>query len=729
MTWLFSATILLGSCLLFLVQPMCAKKLLPHLGGTPAVWTTCMVFFQAGLLLGYAVAHFLPRWLGIKGSSVLYVVALALTFLFLPIQFPDEIEPDRHPILWLLMTLTLNVGLPFVLLAAAAPLLQRLYADENVHRQSTTLQDRRPVRDPYFLYAASNLGSFIGLGLFPFVVEPFWSMTYLSAAWRYGGLVLAMVMFFCLPPHTVFALPSPPQTLPPGGWLRARWIVLAMIPSSLLLSVTTYATTDIAAIPLLWLIPMAIYLLTFILAFAGKPLIPRVLLLRWLPLVVLVVVILLLCERPDPMLLVLVLHLFGFFWLAMVCHGELSRTRPVFDHLTTFYLCLAIGGVLGGILNALVAPFVFLELTEYPLMIVLACCVAHETVGRPTLADAKWVLGIGGLSVLLVFAFQSRWFGVPAWPLSVAAMFGVPLILCYTTQAAPTRFAMCMAVVLLASWFNHGVHGPSAYRERSWFGIHRVTSIKGFTRLVHGNTVHGQQDETRRDEPLVYYGKEGPAGDIFQSLADDPRLQHVGVVGLGAGSLAAYARQGQAWTFFEIDPSVERIAENSKLFTFITDARKRKTDIVIDVGDARLRLKKSAQKFGVLVVDAFGSDAIPMHLLTREAMQIYLDRLEPTGVLAFHISNRYVDLEPVLANLALDAQPPLVCRINDRRKLSADAAKEGVWVSVWVIIARNEADLAPILERPSWQPARPRPELKAWTDDSSNLLRVFRFGG
>lgn len=716
MTWRFSIAILLGSCLLFLVQPMCAKMLLPHLGGTPAVWTTCMVFFQAGLLAGYAYAHYLPKWIGLHIHAFLHVTGLVLTFLLLPIRFPDEVTSEWPPVLWLLMTLTVNVGLPFVLLAAGAPLLQQWFV----------CQTRASPRDPYFLYAASNLGSFVALGLFPFVLEPFVSLPELSECWRFGFLALAILTALCVPlgKH----IPGGQGTSLLSLRLRGRWVVLAMIPSSLLLSVTTYATTDIAAIPLLWLVPMAIYLLTFILAFAGKPLIPRALLLRWMPLVVLVIVILLLCERPDPMLLVLALHLVAFFWLAMVCHGELARTRPEPADLTTFYLCLAIGGVLGGVFNAIVAPLVFSDLIEYPLMIVLACYFAHESSARPTRADALWTLALGGLTVLLVVVMQSKGFGVPPGPLGVAAMFGVPLLLSYTTQAVPTRFALCLAAVLLASWFYHGVHGPAAYRERSWFGIHRVTTIDGFTRLVHGNTVHGQQDQTRREEPLVYYGKDGPAGDIFQSLADDPRMKQVGVVGLGAGSLAAYARAGQEWTFFEIDPSVVRIAENPKLFTFLHDARRR-AHIDIDVGDARLRLKKSAQKFGLLVVDAFGSDAIPMHLLTREAMQIYLDHLERNGVLAFHISNRYVDLEPVLANLALDAKPALACRINDRRKLPADADKEGVWVSAWVIVARQDADLEPILARPSWQRARARLDLKAWTDDSSNLLRVFRFGG
>jgi hypothetical protein len=305
-------------------------------------------------------------------------------------------------------------------------------------------------------------------------------------------------------------------------------------------------------------------------------------------------------------------------------------------------------------------------------------------------------------------------------------MFGLPLVVCYAAKDQPARFALCLGAVLLAAGLYHGVSGAPAYRERSFFGIHRVTESNGFRRLVHGNTVHGQQslDPEQRRRPLTYYSTTGPIGGVFRALQDDPRLRRVGVVGLGTGSLAAYSQPGQEWTFFEIDPSVKRIAENPKLFTFLHDAE---GTIQIDLGDARLRLQKSKQTFGLLIVDAFGSDAIPMHLLTREAFAVYLDRLEPTGILAFHVSNRYVDLEPVLANLAADVNPPGVAYYRRHRALSDEERDQGIMPSDWLVFARRKEDLPSSLRMGAWFPARPRPEWQVWTDDASNLFQVFRW--
>jgi hypothetical protein len=714
MTYLYRGTILLSACLLFLVQPMCAKMLLPLLGGTPAVWNTCMVFFQAGLLAGYAYAHLLPRRLGLGWHALMHLALLIAAYFTLPIRLPDEVREGWHPVFFLLASLTLSAGLPLVLLAACAPLVQRWFVA------------KYPARDPYFLYAASNLGSFLALGLFPFVLEPFWTLPQQSEVWKFGYLALTALLAFCVPLRINQPEAQATGTLAPLLALRAnervRWVVLAMIPSSLLLSVTTHLTTDVAAIPLLWLIPLGLYLLTFVLVFSRRQWIPRPVLLRWLPLVVIVALIVMLSEATYPMPLVMGLHLLGFFWLAMVCHGELSRTRPAAQHLTDFYLWLALGGVLGGALNALVAPLLFPGHYEYPLMIVLACVFGMNHAARPTRYDCQWAAGIGAVTVVLVLMFQVDWLlPLDPGPVSVAAMFGFPLVLCYAMQQQPARFALSIAAVLLASGLYHGVYGASAYRERSYFGIHRVTKIDGFHRLIHGNTVHGQQslDPHKRQLPLTYYSTSGPIGEVFRALRDDPRLRKVGIVGLGTGTLAAYSQPGQDWTFFEIDPSVKRIAENPNLFTYLRDAQ---GTLHIDLGDARLRLRKTTQKFGLLVVDAFGSDAIPVHLLTREALEVYLDHLEPNGILAFHISNRYVDLEPVLANLAADAAPPYVIYVRQHRPTDAEI-NEGVMPSDWLVLARHADDLRFL----HWQPAKARPDLKVWTDDSSNLFQVFRW--
>jgi hypothetical protein len=711
MTWLYSGTILLSSCLLFLVQPMCAKMLLPLVGGTPMAWNTCMVFFQAGLLCGYAYAHAVPSRMGTNWHALLHLGLLLVAYFLLPIRLPSEMPEGWHPVAWLLASLTLSVGLPFVLLAAGAPLIQRWFVT------------RYPQRDPYFLYAASNFGSFLALGLFPFVLEPYWPWPTQSEIWKFGFLAMTALLAFCVPMRIrqPIALVNAPAPQLPFGWQHIRWIVLAMVPSSLLLSVTTHLTTDVAAIPLLWLIPMGLYLLTFTIVFAQPQWMPAAALVRWLPLVVIVLLFVMLSEATQPMPLVLGMHLFAFFWLALVCHGELSRTRPAAQHLTIFYLCLALGGVLGGTLNALIAPLLFPGLYEYPLMIILACVFGMNADLRPTRHDWLFAAGLGATTVVLILFFQA--ISLTPGPISVAAMFGVPLIVCYAMNQQARRFTLGLAAILLASGLYHGVYGVSAYRERSYFGIHRVTTIDGFHRLVHGDTIHGQQslDPEKRGLPLAYYSTSGPIGDVFHAFHDDPRLQHVGLVGLGTGSLAAYSQPGQDWTFFEIDPSVKRIAENPKLFTYLRDAHGK---VRIDLGDARLRLKQSQQTFGLLVVDAFGSDAIPVHLLTREALDVYLGHLEPNGILAFHISNHYIDLEPVLANLAADRSYVAYLRQHEP---TAEQKKEGIMASHWLVIARRSEDLPPMLKKNQWQPAKARPDLAVWTDDFSNLFHVFRW--
>jgi hypothetical protein len=545
---------------------------------------------------------------------------------------------------------------------------------------------------------------------------------------------------------------------PAPNWRqRGRWIVLALIPSSLLLSVTTYLTTDIAAIPLLWLIPMALYLVTFTLVFArkapltpnpslvgqafqpdrqagtldlrgrGEGLLPHALFVRWLPLVVIVLIVVFILEATYPMPVVMAIHLVGFFWLAMVCHGELSHSRPPAEHLTDFYLCLALGGVLGGVLNALVAPVLFWGLFEYPLMIALACFFGFGKATQITRADWLWGLGVGAAAAALIVILQTPALARFSQDTRAAVVvLCAALVACYLMQERAMRFALSIAAVLLASAFYQGVQGAPVFRERSYFGIHRVTLVDGMHRLVHGNTVHGQQslDPERRRLPLTYYSIDGPIGEVMTSLKGDARLMHVGVIGLGTGSLAYYADKGQHWTFFEIDPSVMRIAEDPKLFTFLRDGYQRAT-IDIAIGDARVQLKRSTQKFGLLVVDAFGSDAIPVHLLTREALRVYLDRLDADGLIAFHISNQYVDLEPVLANLARDADPPCVAII--RRAAGPPDRSLGIMASDWLVIARNAEDVQRLRDGGRWGRAQTRPNMRVWTDGYSNLWQVFRW--
>jgi spermidine synthase len=746
---LFALTLLVGSGLLFLVQPMCAKMVLPLLGGSPGVWNTCMVFFQAGLLAGYAYAHAGPLWLGTRAHGIVHLGLLLAPLLLLPIALGQQPpDPAGSPVLWLLEALVISAGLPFVMLASNAPLLQRWFAASGHVR----------ARDPYFLYAASNLGSMAGLVGYPFLVEPNFSLTRQSSLWAAGYGVLAFLSFACA---ACFLLPrrgsgtgdgrlqiadrrlnSSLQSAIcnlPSSSSRLSWLVLALVPSSLMLSVTTFLTTDIAAIPLFWVVPLALYLLTFILVFSGNPLIPHGVVLRWLPLVVLALVLVKLTEATEPAGVVLGVHLLGMFWICLACHGELARGRPAAEHLTEYYLWLALGGVLGGMFNALLAPKIFTAIVEYPLMLVAACVLLPRQVAGagPLISEPRerkkvmildvvfpMLLGLG--TVVLIVLGQKL--AVEPGPMSVAVMFMAPMIVSYTFMERPVRFGLGVAAVLLAATLYSGVHGRTVYRARSFFGVHQVTEAEGFRKLVHGNTVHGLQslNPALQAEPLGYYHRNGPIGQLFTAMKDDPRLKRVALIGLGTGAMAAYARPGQHWTFLEIDPEVIRIASReARLFTYLHDAGKA---VDVRLGDGRLSLANSEERFGMIVVDAFNSDSIPVHLLTREALQIYRSRLRPDGILAMHISNRYLDLEPVLANLAQDARPPMECLIRTDRELPERDKQAGRLPALWAVLANSPDDL-PLRRQAAfrWQAARVEPALHVWTDDFSNLFQVFKW--
>jgi hypothetical protein len=735
---LFALTLLLSSGLLFLVQPMVAKMLLPSLGSSPGVWNTCMVFFQAGLLAGYAYAHVLPRWLGPRRHAVVHLLVLGLPFLVLPIAFSDTDPPvGVYPAVWLLWVLLVSVGLPYIVVASCGPLLQRWFARTG----------HPAAGDPYFLYAASNLGSMLALVLYPVVVEPNLALVTQGRLWTAGFALLAVMLVAC----SLFlwrAQPAPAQTARDArsiAWTRRlRWLALAAAPSSLMLSVTTYLTADIASIPLLWVVPIGLYLLSFTLVFARQVLLPHPFMVRWMPLLVVVLVLALLSEATEPAGLLIMLHLLGLFWICMVCHGELARTRPGAEVLTEFYLWLAVGGVGGGLFNTLVAPVVFSTVLEYPLVLVLACLLRPAAPAHvPALSSAAgWrrrrldlllPLMVGLITLALVVAGQSL--DLPPGGLSVAFMFALPAVVCYTFLERPVRFGLGIGALLLASTFYRGVHGRAEYQVRSFFGVHRVTrdAAGRYRYLIHGNTVHGQQslDPQQRDQPLTYYHRKGPIGQFFEVFDGDPRLRRVAIVGLGAGSLAAYAQPGDHWTFFEIDPVVVQIAEDRGKFTYLQDARRRLGDsgqIDVVVGDARLTLQKSRETFGLIIIDAFSSDAIPLHLLTREALRIYQSRLSADGILALNISNRFLDLTAAVASLAQDARPPMTCLV--REDLVPRDLQPGQSLSIWGVLVGSRANAEKLTAaRQRWEIMVQPPGTPVWTDDFSNVLEMIRWGG
>ncbi len=763
---LYTLTLFLAALLTFSVQPLVARMVLPYFGGSASVWNTCVLFFQFGLLTGYAYSHFGPRLLGVRGHKILHLVLMGIALIFLPLSIPIPSLSVSFPIaLQLLGILLLQVGLPFFLVTTTAPLAQHWFS----------LSTHRKAHDPYFLYAASNLGSLLALALYPAFLEPNYTLPSQSWIWAgsYGLLILLIGMCALLsanrnvnPPLIYSSNDSRPEAQAnghsksdnqptngssPSGrstevslFRRLHWVTLAFVPSSLMLSVTTYLSTDIAPMPLLWVTPLAIYLFTFILAFSKFPHLPVV---RITPIAILIVTLLLLSESTEPLFLVMGIHLGGLFVIALMCHGELAELRPHTKNLTEFYVWIALGGMLGGMFNSLIAPLIFKNISEYPIALILACLLwpgrnpknrnlpnsvknfAYQDLlpglGLAVLTLAI-VVSIPNLQILMAYVLPDYSFDDPH-NLRRAAFFGLPIFICYVMQDRPVRFALGVAGLFLALAFDSGIYGKVEFGERTFFGVHRVTiDSKGkFRRLYHGNTIHGQQflDPKRQGEPLTYYHRKGPIGGIFLQLKKSKiQVNKVGLVGLGVGSLAAYAEPGQDWTFYEIDPVVRDIATNPEFFTFLQNS-KAKTEIII--GDARLSLTKTPDKYDVMVIDAFNSDSLPIHLLTKEALALYLEHLQPDGIIAFHISNRYLNLEPVLAALANDAN--LLCYSRQDLRKSNTEEEEGKFPSHWIMMGKDCPPIRKVARRKLWFQIKKSDSKYLWTDNYSNVLNIYKW--
>jgi len=842
-TTLFAITLFWSAALLFWVEPMVGKLVLPQLGGAPAVWNTCMVFFQAMLLAGYAAAHWLTGRLSPRAQLVTHLALLLVALATLPITLNESAAaPWQHwPTAWLLLQLLVKVGPAFFVLALTTPLLQRWFA----------ASAQADARDPYFLYAASNLGSFVALLGYPLFIELNWPLREQAWLWMAAFIAMPLLVLACGAKNARagdLQSPSAPAAAEPSGDCkspalsrRLHWAVCAAVPSSLLLGVTTYITTDIASMPLLWVLPLALYLLTFVFVFARRQFFSARLLSRALPIGALALAYQMCAGLSEPAWLVMGLHLVVFFIAAMVCHARLAADRPEPEHLTEFYLWMSLGGVLGGLFNTLLAPVLFNSVVEYPLALMAACWLRLEATRATVQRDAPMAaavlphpnplpLGEGtatstrratehassnpALTAFLPLpAGEGRGEGesvrkptapIPTsdllWPVCLAVLtaalaaflpptklvpnqiqsvviFGLPLLLCFLLVDVPRRFALGLGAVFLGSAFFTGGFGKTLHVERNFFGVTRVTlSPNGDARqIVHGRTIHGRQflDAARSAEPLTFYHRDGPLGDVFKvfeaartnvAAAPSPRpsppvgarektaraggfqpppteplqpsvssqptdggwkppARHVGVIGLGAGSMAAYARAGERWTFYDIDPSVLRIAQNTNYFTYL--ARSAATETRLVEGDARLRLREAADGgYDLLVLDAFSSDAIPVHLITREALELYLRKLAPGGMLAFHISNRYLDLEPVLANLAQELR--LVALGCDDMSLTEAEFATGREQAHWVVMARSAEDLAGFQRRTRWSPLEGKPSVGVWTDDFSSPLRVIQ---
>lgn len=724
MVSIYTLTIFLSSTLLFLIQPMFGKMLLPLLGSSPNVWNTCMFFFQGVLLLGYLYAHKSVSFFGINKQSKLHLLILVLPLFLLPIMIPSSWSPgvEKNPILALIGLMIMTVGLPFFALSTSAPLLQKWFSHTN-HQNAN---------NPYFLYVASNLGSLIALISYPFLIEPNLSVVDQGRLWMVLYWILCGLIFFCAKEfwkakenHEDIKA----EKIIEISWsVKIKWLILSFIPSSLLLGVTTYLTTDIATVPLLWILPLILYLLTFIIVFSEKPIFSHELMIKAMPFLIISILFQLITAETKNIFLTILIHLFSFFVCSMVCHGELVKLKPNVKHLTAFYLWMSIGGFFGGLFNSIIAPIIFQSVYEYPLAIVLAC-FAIPRLNKKESAGAKYLDFI--IPIFIFFFIFGLTIYLPKLKLGSAMLenlilFGIPAILALIFSSRSVRFGLSVGAIILGCGFYANKDEKLLYISRSFFGVNKVTLSKdgNYHYLIHGRTKHGAQglNASTEHEPLTYYFKTGPIGQYLQSKNLLNEKSKIGVIGLGAGSLIEYAKPGQEWRFYEIDPVVLKIAEDKEYFTFLSNA---KTNYDVILGDGRLSLNKEpGNKYDLIVIDAFSSDSIPAHLLTKEMMKIYLSKLRFTGVLAFHISNHFLDLEPVLSALSKDAN--LFGLIQYDLNTTAAEIKQKKDGSVWVLLSRDREYIGEVINDERWKPLADK-TVRIWTDDFSNIFSVMRW--
>jgi hypothetical protein len=723
-TCVFTAAILLSAWLLFVLQLITAKMLLPIFGGAPSVWNTCMVFFQAGLLAAYGYAHFASSRLGVRRHIPLHLLLMLVPTLTLPIivpAFTQDVDSNR-PILRLLGLLTVMVGGPFFALATTSPLLQRWFAASG-HRRA---------HDPYFLYAASNAGSLLGLLGYVAFIEPGMTLTQQSRWWSAGYLLLVASIFFCgwIAWNGRRSVEAPKMNdiesaEPISRRQILRWLGLSFVPSSLMLAATTYLSTEIAPMPLLWVAPLALYLTTFIVAFAGLPRWFDSMLVWLLPLALAVETRLILAPIGHSVAARLGLHLALFGVVSLCCHRDLALRRPPVQHLTAFYLWVALGGVLGGVFNAILAPILFDRFWEFPAAIVLAALLMRPAFNRPSslFSRAGWLMVF--IPMLLLTTPAADWSGLP-----LSRRFSLAACLALFCLNPPHRFALALALVFAVGMDQSEDQDSVVVRSRNFFGMLTVRDnpIEKTRRLQHGATTHGMQlrgpDPQSWRTPTMYYYPTGPIGQVFAAFKGTSVVNRVGVVGLGVGSIACYGKPGDDFTFFEINPEVARLAEDPTYFTHLRDCP---ASVRVVLGDARRSLaNEPSGKFGLLILDAFSGDAVPVHLLTREAFGLYRDRLEHGGVVAVHVSNRYLDLESVVAASAKASGLIALSRIETVADVPFEDAKLGRTVSQWMVLARTDDELSRLTKLFGWRIADERSDVYAWTDDYSDLWSARR---
>jgi len=724
---LFILTIVTGSFLLFLTQPMIARMALPRVGGSPSIWNSAMLVYQLLLLGGYAYAHWLAR-LKPRVQVGIHIILLGLAAFWLPIGLAAmSPSPDSEPALWVPLFLIASIGPLFFIVSSQAPLMQRWYALESSRGE------------PYTLYAASNLGSFAGLLSYPLIVEPTMGLEQQSWLWTFLYVFLVLLVAACaltVPGKAVETLPEEAGPAPTRRQML-HWIILAAIPSGLMLSTTTHLTTDIVAIPLLWVLPLGLYLLSFVIAFAARRGFANFITVV-APLVILIAGGLAFSDGTRNPLFSATLGLALLFVIAVALHSEMFRLRPAVSHLTRFYLAMSVGGVIGGFFCAIMAPLLFDWAYEHPLLIVAAALVCPQYALVPWPKSARILaFALPAFAFILSYATAAHLLANLIGNADVAKVLGSILVSLLALACLGRRWPFAFTLLALMLSYDGWAtlyHSYEGNRTRSYFGIYEVSDQldqdgQPIARaLTHGTTLHGKQNLLPGLEtmPTTYYARRSGVG-LTMTNADALFGVHprIAVVGLGSGTLSCYARPNQAWTFFEIDPAMVQVARNR--FSFLSRCA---PQVQMVLGDARLSLARQPENsIDILAVDAFSSDAVPMHLLTREALRVYGRAVQRNGIVLFHISNRYLDLQPVIADLAAREgwNAEILQYVPDEHEEVLNAT-----ISVWIALSRNPATLERLKalsgdDGVNWEPIQPRPGFAGWSDDHASILPIINF--
>jgi hypothetical protein len=725
----YTAAIFVSALLLFSVQPLFTKMVLPRLGGSPAVWSVAMVFFQSLLLAGYGYAHYLIRIRNRIIMAGVHLVLLVIALLSLPLSIASGWgePPSSGYAFWLLGLFAVSIGLPFFALAANNPLLQAWFV--------RTGHPNGP--DPYFLYASSNIGSFLALLSYPVLLEPMFTLRTQNLIWTAGDGLLIVLIAICaallLGAPASFAVDAPAEdkiSAPPPWTLRARWIFLAAVPSGLLIAVTAHISTDVAAAPLLWVLPLSLYLLTWVLVFQSRPLLPHKWMLMLQPIAIAGVIVLLAVGGEQNLLLTLGGHQLCFFIVAMACHGELARTRPPAKYLTGFYVALSFGGMVGGLFAGLLAPFAFSWVAEYPILLALAalCRPPGGQERLPRWSGWYWPF-VAVVAVALIAPSYSEgpfmtWLDAHrVWVIGAVGVLSALMALGLNAERQKIFATVVLALVLIRVY---PADEGRVETVRSFFGVHKivVTPRGQYHVLMHGTTIHGaqkfQNDDgspiAGRPEPITYYHQSGGIGQAVTALRERKGGPlRVAVIGLGAGTLACASVPGERWKFFEIDQTMVDTARDPKYFSYIKNCE---PDLKPVIGDARLTFAREPDGiYDLIVVDAYSSDAIPIHLATEQAMAIYKKKLAPHGAVLMHVSNRHLELASVVVGIAgANGLQSWVYNEDSNRD------NEYIFATEVVVSARDEDDVGRLATSEQWAMTGADEKQRVWTDDYSNVL-------